>query len=290
MSAPVNPTPNPESSPQTLTVRIPVAKSEPAAQPPAIKKGTVPPPLPAKYQQSAGETQSTNNAASEVGKPHSRTPEIKLAAPVAAAPPVAARTAATAMPAPRKSGSVWLVRVGLFAGLGFALALLYWSVFVRLLPITSEHNSKARQMTRAADELEMLRRKFSPEEIEALRTRYARAQEALFDLKDGATDWQTQIEEQARVGTLDLKVKVGAPAAASTNVNGISAITAEVTLQPSVITGTNVTAYARLLKFTGGLASSSKRVELLELSVTGDSNSVSQAQVVMQLLAGEKKL
>ncbi|HUS37560.1 MAG TPA: hypothetical protein VM680_19585, partial [Verrucomicrobiae bacterium] len=65
---------------------------------------------------------------------------------------------------------------------------------------------------------------------------------------------------------------------------------AEVTLQPNVNERTNVTPYARLLKFTDELASSPKRLDLLELSVTGDSNSVSQAQVVMQLLAGEKKL
>jgi hypothetical protein len=112
----------------------------------------------------------------------------------------------------------------------------------------------------------------------------------LFDLKGEATDWQTQIEEQARIGTLNSNVKVGAAAPASTNVNGISAITAEVTLQPDANVRTTNTPYARLLKFTDALASSPKRLDLLELSVTGDSNSVNQAQVVMQLLAGEKKL
>ena len=240
------------------------------------------------YKQGAGQAQSTSEpSGGEFGKLQAKAPDIKLAA--SATPPAAAPVKTAAMPAPRKTGSVWLVRVGLFVGLGAALGLLYWSVFVRFLPMTKEHNAKASQMTRAADELETMRRRFAPEEIEGLRSRYAQAQEALFDLKDGTTEWQTQIEEQARSGTLNPNVKLGLPAL-STNVAGIAAITAEVTLQPDINVRTTNTPYARLLKFTDELASSPKRLDLLELSVTGDSNSVSQAQVVVQLLAGEKKL
>lgn len=308
MSAPENPTPDPNPNPstpppghrgpQTVTVRIPVAKPEPtpakatlpepgpAAGTALRRAGTVPPPLPEMYKEGAGQAQSTSEpSGGEFGKLQARTPDIKLAA--SAPPPAPVKTAA--MPAPRKTGSVWLVRVGLFAGLGAALALIYWSVFVRFLPMTREHNAKASQMTRAADELEVLRRRFSAEEIEGVRSRYAEAQASLFDLKTETTEWQTQIEEQARSGTLNPNVKFGAPAA-NTNLNGISAITAEVTLQPDPNVRTTNTPYARLLKFTDGLASSPKRLDLLELSVTGDSNSVSQAQVVVQLLAGEKKL
>jgi hypothetical protein len=292
MSTPENPIPNPQTppaghrGPQTVTVRIPVAPKEPVVAEPVmpLKKAAVPPPLPAKYLQSAVQTESANETRPEVGKPQLRAPEMKLAA----APAQGAPAKPAALPAPRKAGSIWLVRMGLCAGLGIALALLYWSVFVRLLPITKQHNAKALQMTRAADELETLRRRFSAEEIEGLRSRYAQAQDALFDLKSGATDWQTQVEEEARNGTLTSNVKLGTPALI-TNVAGIAAITAEVVLQPNVNERTNVTAYARLLKFTDGLASTAKRLDLLELSVTGDSNSVSQAQVVVQLLAGEKK-
>lgn len=301
MSAPENPTPNSDPhmpptghrGPQTVTVRIPTPKAEqavakaaavPVAQPaaPLKKAGAVPPPLPEMYRQ----PQTSNETTAEVGKPQLRPPEMKLAAaasgPAAPAKPVA-------MPAPRKAGSIWLVRMALFAGLGAALGLLYWSVFVRLLPVTKEHNAKALQMTRAADELETLRRRFTADEIEGIRSRYAQAQDSLFDLTSGTTEWQTQIEEEARNGTLISNVKLGTPSV-STNIAGIAAITAEVTLQPNINERTNVTAYARLLKFTDGLAATPKRLDLLELSVTGDSNSVSQAQVVVQLLAGEKKL
>jgi hypothetical protein len=177
----------------------------------------------------------------------------------------------------------------MFTGVAVALGLLYWSVFVRLLPVAAENNLQSRQMTRLSDDLELLRRRFSPAEVESIKARYTAAQEMLFVPEQEMANWETQILEQARVGTLDAKVKMGAPQPAS-GIDGINAITAEVSMQPNLIMGATLTPYARMLKFTQALATSPKRLDLVELSVTGDSNSVSQAQAVVQLLTGAKKL
>ena len=271
MSAPADPTPSPENQPGAAPVRIPRAPlplSARKAEPPAPPKA---------------EPAEPTGATEFMGKPQLRLPEIKLSVP----PPAAPRPAP--LRAPRSAGSIWGVRIGLFAGVGFALGLLYWSVFVRLLPVAAENNLQSRQMTRLADELEILRRRWSPAEIEDVKVRFAAAQELLFKPEEEIANWQAQILEQARVNTLDAKVKVGAPQPAG-GIDGISAVTAEVTLQPNLILGATRTPYARVLKFSEALATSPKRLDLVELSVTGDSNSVNQAQAVVQLLTGEKKL
>jgi hypothetical protein len=275
MSVPLNPNPSPEKQPGT--VRIPAAPPPP---PPTAARKTEPPAPPqARGTETSGGTEF-------LGKPQLPSPEIKLSTPP---PPPLAPPKPAPLRAPRSTGSIWGVRIGMFAGVALSLALLYWSVFVRLLPVTAEHNLQARQMTRLADELELLRRRWSPTEIEEIKVRYAAARESLFKPEQEMGGWETQILEQARIGTLDAKVKMGAPQPAGP-IEGISAITAEVSLQPNTILGATLTPYARVLKFTEALTASPKRLDLIELSVTGDSNSISQAQAVVQLLAGEKKL
>ena len=280
MSAPGNPNPspqNPAGKPE-LTVRIP--SPPPSTVVPAVK----PPPLPGPKTEPKLTAASDEPAlVEEVGKPQLRAPEMKLSTP----PPPPPKP--PPLRAPRTAGSIWTVRIGLFAGVAVALALLYWSVFIRLLPVSAEHNARSREMTRVSDELESLRMRMTPDQIEAIKARYAQAQQALFDPAQELSAWQTQVSEQASAGTYEAKVNFGTPQPAGA-IEGISAIPAEVTLQPTVIIGGTATPYARLLKFTESLATSPKRLDLLELSVTGNSNSVSQARAVVQLLAGEKKL
>lgn len=286
MSASQNPIPSPGGRPDaTPGVRaVPTGKAtDPAVRIPVTPVN--PPPVPAQSAPfSSQETEQQVAVDESIGRPQLRTPEIKISTPP---PPPAPKL--PPMRAPRTAGSVWGVRLGLLAGVGVALAVLYWSVFVRLLPVTTEHNAQARQLTRLSDELELLRRRYAPAEVDEIKARYSRAQESVFNQAQELSDWETQVVDQARIATLDAKVKLNAPQPASAEMQDIKSVTAEVNLQADAIPGAKVTPYARVLKFTETLATSPKRIELMELSVTGDSNSVSHAQAVVQLLAGERK-
>jgi hypothetical protein len=220
---------------------------------------------------------------SEIGKPQLRLPEVKLSTPAPAPKP-------PPLKAPQTRGSVWAVRLGMLAGVALALGLVYWAVFVRLLPITTEHREKALEMTRLGDELEQLRNRYTPAQIEEVKSRYTAARASLFDPSQEVTDWQTQLQDQARIQILESQFKVSDPQPVNSPMEGLTALTAEVSVQPNLVLGSATSPYARLLKFTESLTASPKRLDFLELSVTGDSNSVSQAQAVLQIYAGEKKL
>ena len=295
MSEPTNPNPLPSRDPQAPAQTTPDGTSiigkvntpqKSAATQQAVRIPTAhpqPPPLPTVNtpQKEAQAVAGGTEIRSEPGKPLLRAPDIKLKesiTPAAAAKPPPLR-------APRSQGSMWGVRLGLAAGLAISLGLLYWSVFIRLSPVTTEHRQRAIEMTRASDELEMLRRRWAPNEVEELKARHARAQKSLFNAKQDLVDWETQMRDQARAKAWDADVKMGAPQPTNAPVPGITVATAAVNLQPLVMGSTNLSAYARLLRVTEALADSPKRLDLIELSVTGDSNSVSQAQAVVQLYA-----
>jgi hypothetical protein len=170
-----------------------------------------------------------------------------------------------------------------------ALGLLYWSVFMRLLPVTAQHRDKALEMTRLADELEQLRARWTPRQIEETKARFERLQANLFDPARDLADWQVQVQEQARMRVLDARLELGPLQPLTGAATGISAMTAQLNLSPNSVLGSAATPYSRLLRFTESLAGTSKRLELLELNVTGDSNSVSHATAVVQLYAAERK-
>jgi hypothetical protein len=226
---------------------------------------------------------STASAESNIGKPQLRSPDLKLEA--APAPP---SRPGPALKAPRSVRSIWTVRFALLLGIALALGILYWSVFERLLPVNAEHRTRALEMTRLADEVEALRGRWTPAQKQEVRARYERAKQALFNPAHDLTDWQAQVLEQARMRVMEANVNLGPLQPLVSPEPGLSTITAQINVAPDSVLGSTTPSYARLLKFAQAVASSSKRLDLLELNVTGDSNSVSQAQAVVKLLATER--
>ena len=181
-----------------------------------------------------------------------------------------------------------MVRSAILLCLAGALALLYWSVFVRLLPITSEHRDKALEMSRTADEVERLRARWTPQQTEEIKQRHAHAQQALFVGDAELKLWQEEVQEHARMRVLEADLKVEEAKALTGSTDPISSVSARLDIYPSQIFNSTNSSYRRLLAFTDAIANSGKRLELLELSVHGNSNSVSQAEARVQLLSTER--
>ena len=253
----------------------------------------------------AGQRSTSRSSSAEPGTPSPMSSNIKISRPsdfagsAMAPPPLPASAQAASggrekpavaalAPQPRSAKSAWLVRAVIFLSVAGCLALLYWSVFLRLLPVTTEHRNKAQEMTRTADELERLRARWTEQQIAEIKEQYARAQEALFQREEELAAWEEETRNQASTRVLAATLK--RQPAITSPADGIQMITAQVDVFPEDIFGSTNSPYNRLLLFADALARSPKRLDLVDLSVVGNSNSISQAQAVVQLFSTEKPL
>jgi hypothetical protein len=192
-------------------------------------------------------------AAEEVGKPRLRALELKLDAPAPAPKP------APALRAPRSAQSIWTVRLASLFAIAVALGVLYWSVFLRLIPVTAEHRDQAQEMTRLADELETLRRRWSPDAIQEIKARHERAVSMLFDPSLDLNAWQAELAEHARMRVLEASLDLGPLQPLDGPAAGISSLIVDVNLSP------NPAAQRRLAgeRFAGGMAERRTEVALV---------------------------
>jgi hypothetical protein len=192
-------------------------------------------------------------------------------------------------PQPRSAKSAWIVRAVILFAVGGCLWLLYWSVFVRLLPITTEHREKALEMTRASDELERLRARWTVQQIAEIKEQYTRAQEALFQREEELATWEEETRNEASKYVLAAALKREPATPMTSPATGIYMVAAQVNIVPEDIFGSTNSPYNRLLLLSDALTRSPKRLDLVELSVVGNSNSISQAQAIVQLFSTEGK-
>ena len=256
--------------------------------------------------ESTGQPPAVRATTAEPGSPVSSAPNIKISRPDAFAaspptpPPVPTKAPAgtggkqksgiALAPEPRSAKSAWMVRAVILLSVAGCLVLLYWSVFIRLLPVTTEHREKALEMTRTADELEQLRGRWTEQQIAEIKERYARAQEALFQRDEELAAWEEATRNEASMRALAATVKRQPAIPITSTADRINRITAQLNVVPEVIFGSTNSPYNRLLPFANAIAHSPKRLDLIELSVVGNSNSISEAQAVVQLFSREKPL
>src|SRR5687768_1278822 len=132
---------------------------------------------------------------------------VSIAAPTP--PPAPAPRPAT--PQPRSAKSVWLLRTVLFLTVLSSAILVYWSYAHRLQPVTAEQRAKASQMSQVSDEIEQLRFRWGPKQIEQARAQYDAAKETLFQDEDQIATWTQTLRADGDLRALDLQVKTGVP-------------------------------------------------------------------------------
>src|SRR5712691_9416760 len=74
----------------------------------------------------------------------------------------------------------FLVRSGMVLVWAVCLALVYWSLIIRLQPINREHQKKALELSRVADGVEQLRMKLKAGAPEETKAQYKQVEALLF--------------------------------------------------------------------------------------------------------------
>jgi hypothetical protein len=190
---------------------------------------------------------------------------------------------------PQSGFGAWLVRLALLLLCAGSCWLLYWSFASRLQPVNREHQQKTIEMSRLADEVEQMRLKLDRNERNQIEARYKSAQQFLFANPKDLSEWEDQVKIQGGSMRLDVMCQLGEFEPHPRAREKLGLIKAQLGIQPAYIPGATNSPFRQLLSFTQNMAKSSKRFDLLELSVEGDTNSVKQALAVVQLWSEEGK-
>jgi hypothetical protein len=178
-----------------------------------------------------------------------------------------------------------LVRLVLFLVFAGALTLTWWSVN-RLAPAEKKLQMQSDKLARLEDDVMQLELRWNPREAEQVAGKFKQAQEQVFGGQDEFLRWQEELKRQTNQFFLEVKAQTGRTQACPLPNKVFSVIPATVDMRVSDEAVTQPP-YKRLLDFTQNLTTQKKRVDLMELTVIGSSNSVSQAKLAVQLWAQE---
>lgn len=220
--------------------------------------------------------------------------KLTLAATAPRAPRSEPTAAAPARPRRLKSQPLtvrgWVLRV-LVGGLLIGSAVLVQDSYRRLLPVQREARETAALVSRLSAEVALMETRHSPEQTEEVAREYARAQGLLFSTPEALKDWFQQVREQMVPLALDATADFGRPSTTNAAHYALAIVPATLALsiQPAPGIGAVRTPYERTLRFLTQLGLQEKRVDLVELQVSGGTNSVSRAVATLQLWAGEDR-
>lgn len=179
-----------------------------------------------------------------------------------------------------------LVLLVLFVG---SLYLFLWSVN-RLPPVNKQLQDINKEFSRLANEVEQIDLKWdeaNAEEIAA--AQFQKAQEQLFVGTEEFPDWQKEVKRQSVFTALEVNSQRGKAQQPPDLEKKLSIVSATIDIQPAAAIRSTNAPYKRLLDFIQGLASQKKRADLVELTVNGHSNSVTQAKAVFHLWSHAEK-
>jgi hypothetical protein len=170
--------------------------------------------------------------------------------------------------------------VALMAGLVW---LVLWSYFGRFLPIHQQYVEKITSELELANEVQQLVLKWDALDAAQTDTRFKEAKGSLFGSAEECAVWLEDRSNESLALALKVTPKLGnADGATHTNL-GLALFPATLQIQPTAAPGFSNGPYHRLLGFARAIEQSAKRADILELTVTGQSNSVEQASAVFQL-------
>jgi hypothetical protein len=189
---------------------------------------------------------------------------------------------------PKRSESVFraLVVVIILA----SLLVAWWAFAVRFLPMQKRSRELSMTVSRLSTEVDGLERKWSKEEADQIRARYKELHTQLFADRAAIEAWLTRLQEMAAPLSLVATVDFGTTVPQLTNEYKVASIPANVSLEIQPILNSTESPYQRLLRLTQKLASEGKRSDLSEMTISGGPMSISRAQLVFNLWAGEEPL
>jgi len=189
-------------------------------------------------------------------------------------------------PLPRPVVRGVLVRVVVIAALAGSMLLPVWS-WKRLQPVSRQRAAAAAQQMRLNNEADGLERRWDAAEAERVEAQLKQVQERLFANPEEHMDWQTDLDRQTRQHEIDVISRLGTTETRTRHGHTLGVRPATIELQPAAAARSTNSSYQRLLGFTRTLTNMNRRIDLVELTVTGRSNSVEQARAIVQLWSRE---
>jgi len=181
----------------------------------------------------------------------------------------------------------WVLRVVLSVVFGGSVFLLWWSVS-RLPALERKLELKNVEIARLQNDVLDMQMKWNPQEADQVAARFRRAQEQLFDSPAEVARWQEDTKRQTNPFALAVLGQPAESRASPLPDKRLTVTPVTVELQSAPPGASTNSPYYRLLRLVQGLTTQKKRVDLVEFSVTGNSNSVSQARIGLQLWSLEK--
>jgi hypothetical protein len=184
-----------------------------------------------------------------------------------------------------RAAAIRLVLLLAFVG---ALYLAWWSVN-RLAPIDKLLQIQSEKIARLEDDVLQMELKWNAAEAEQVAGKFKLAQEQVFAGHDDFNRWKDELKRQTNQFALDVKTQAGRTQACPLPNKVFAIIPATLELQAPTDETSTKPSYKRLLEFTQNLTTQKKRVDLVGMKVGGNSNSVSQATLELQLWAQENR-
>lgn len=174
-----------------------------------------------------------------------------------------------------------------------AVAFFWWSLTKVLVPLQSQTRETNVTVTRLISEVDRMERVWAEGDVEQVRSKYGDVRSWMFVGRPAVETWLSGLKEQVVPLALDVDFDFSAdPASATaTTTNATPAINpTRVALKVRPAPGIEAVAspFQRTLQLTQRLTGQEKRVDLVELSATGGSNSVENVTVVLNLWTGEE--
>lgn len=175
-------------------------------------------------------------------------------------------------------------RIVLILVAGGSVFLLWWS-FNQLLTEQAKSEHLNRTVQRLTQELDQMSSDLSQQSASRVVERLAAEEVGLLIQEAALTNWVTELQQKAVPLVLDVVPKLGSALPLDAT-HGLAVIPLTLELAPVAEVEAVGSPYQRILQFCQVLTSQGPRVDLVELSVRGESNSVNQATAVVHLWVG----
>ncbi len=160
--------------------------------------------------------------------------------------------------------------------------VLLWTSVSRLVRARAESREVSRRIAQLSGEIDVMRAQWPGSRTQAIADRLPAAQASLFSGPPAVAEWIESV--RARAIPLDLETDfefIGARTQAFDR--SVAVIRTRVQVAPDHDADSPRPAYHRLLALGEVLARHEKRLDILELTVHGDSNSVAEASAVIEM-------
>jgi hypothetical protein len=173
-----------------------------------------------------------------------------------------------------------LVRVVLLVLFAGSVMLAWWSVN-RLGTMGRETMALTGEVMQLTSEVEELERLWSPEDAREIEARFTAAFEDLFESDEVLRSWETGLRKEAGALSLEARAQFGEPHEEEMPGRSLRVQPAVLNIYPGPENSGLV--YQQLLALSRELTNPAQQVGLMELTVEGESNSVSSARALLWL-------